>query len=85
MDAGMTEATNVLVDELPGRTRADIPLLGNGIGEFISARAAMVSRQAGAHSIHGIRARHGSRLDRIGTRLEMRELAEAQERYRFDE
>ena len=84
----MVAVTNELMYELLKKMNADLSSVKTTVGELkqeINAmRGTMVSMQADIHNIYGILARHGERLDRIESRLELRELAEAQAKFEHD-
>lgn len=77
----MMEVTDALMVGLLKRFHLRFGKTGTTLGEVTAGindrRGPMVSMKSGIHNIHGILARHDNRLDRIGKRLETRELAEA--------
>ncbi len=81
----MADVTNELMYELMKRVQADISDIKLGQRELKSEvnamRGAMISLHQDMHNIHTALARHDLRLDRIETRLELRELSEAQARF----
>ncbi len=81
----MTDATNELMFEMLKKMhhrfdKVDFTLtdLRN---EMQSMRGTMLSMQQDIHNIYGVLGRHKQRLDRIESRLELRELAEVQARF----
>jgi hypothetical protein len=81
----MSEVTSELMYELLKRVHSDIAGLKEGQREIRSElnamRGTMISMHQDIHNIYGILARHDTRLERIETRLQLRELAEAQSRF----
>ena len=77
----MADVTN----ELMKRIQADMSGLKRGQcelkAEINATRGTMVSIQQDLHNIHTTLARHDARLDRIESRLELRELQEAQAKF----
>ena len=77
----MADGTQELMFEMLKRIQADVSGLKEGQREIkaeISAmRGTMISIAQDVHNIYGVLARHELRFDRIETRLELRELAEA--------
>lgn len=81
----MADVTNELMYELMKRVQADISDIKIGQrdlkAEVNAMRGAMISLHQDINNIHTALARHDLRLDRIETRLELRELSEAQARF----
>ncbi len=81
----MAEITNELMYELLKRTHQRIDRVDTSLGEIKSElqsiRGTMISMHQDIHNTYGVLARHEQRLDRIESRLELRELAEAQARF----
>ena len=81
----MAEVTSELMYELLKRVHTDVADLRLGQrelkAEMNAIRGTMVSMQQDMHNIHTTLARHETRLDRIESRLELRELQEAQSRF----
>ncbi len=81
----MADVTNELMYELMKLVQADISDIKIGQrdlkAEVNAMRGAMISLHQDMHNIHTALARHDLRLDRIETRLELRELSEAQARF----
>lgn len=77
----MAEITNELMYGLLKKMQGDISPMRCDIRdvkqEINAMRGTMVSMQQDIHNIYGILFQHGERLDRIGRRLDLRELAEA--------
>ncbi|MCB1383381.1 MAG: hypothetical protein KDJ73_10730 [Notoacmeibacter sp.] len=84
----MVAVTNELMYELLKKMNADIGALKTGQAEIrqelVSIRGHIHSTQNDINNIYGILARHDERLDRIESRLELRELAEAQAKFEHD-
>ena len=78
----MAEVTNELMFELLKRVHHEIGELRQDVSEtkreLNVMRGHMVATQSDIHTIYGILARQDERLERIDTRLDLRELAEAQ-------
>jgi hypothetical protein len=78
----MAEPTNELMFELLKRVHHEIGELRQDVSEtkreLNVMRGHMVATQSDIHNIYGILARQDERLERIDTRLDLRELAEAQ-------
>jgi hypothetical protein len=76
----MAEVTNELMYELLTNIQGRLGSVEQGLREvkqeLNAVRGVTVSIQSDLHNIYGILARHDERLDRIETRLELRELAE---------
>ena len=81
----MAEITNELTYELLKKLNARFDKVDLSIGELRSEvnaiRGTMVSTHQEIHNIYSTLSRHETRLDRIETRLELRELQEAQSRF----
>jgi len=69
--------------ELLKRIQMDVSSLKEGQrkikAEISAVRGTMISMAQDVHNIYGVLARHELRLDRIESRLELRELAESQQ------
>ncbi len=82
----MTEVTNELMYEVLKSLPADVRLLKDGQREIkqelTSIRGQLIAVNQDIHNIYGILGRHDERLGRIEQRLDLRELAEAQNPYR---
>ncbi|MDI7863313.1 hypothetical protein MRS76_15245 [Rhizobiaceae bacterium n13] len=81
----MPETTNELMFELLKKMhhrldKVDFTLVEIR-NEMQSVRGTMLSMQQDLHNIYGVLGRHEQRLDRIESRLELRELAEVQARF----
>jgi hypothetical protein len=76
----MAEISNELMFEVLKGIQGDVRMLKDGVREIkqelVSVRGHILSIQHDVHNIYGILGRHDERLDRIETRLELRELAE---------
>lgn len=81
----MAEITNELMYELLKKLNARFDKVDSSISELRAEmnamRGTMVSIHQEVHNIYSTLARHEMRLDRIETRLELRELSEAQARF----
>jgi chromosome segregation ATPase len=81
----VAEISSELMYELLKRVHAEIADVKLGQreikAEMNAMRGAMVSLHQDIHNIHTTLARHDNRLERIETRLELRELAETQARF----
>lgn len=82
----MTEVTNELMYEVLKSLHADVRLLKDGQREIkqelTSIRGQLIAVNQDIHNIYSILGRHDERLGRIEQRLDLRELAEAQNPYR---
>ena len=85
----MAEVTNELMYELLKRVHHDTGELRMDVSEVMRElnvmRGHIVSIQGDIHNIYGILGRHDERLDRIEHRLDLRELAEPQRPFDFDD
>ena len=81
----MAEVTNDLIYEILKNIQGRVDKMEHGIGEIrhevVSIRLTQMGIQNDIHNMYGILARHDDRLERIESRLELRELAEAQRPY----
>lgn len=80
-----SQVSNELMYEFLKKMNSDISQIKLSVNdlksEVNSLCGTMVAMQQDIHNIHGVLGRHEQRLERIESRLELRELAEAQARF----
>ena len=84
----MADVTNQLIYEVLKNVQFRLDKIENGIDELRQGQNAMrghlISIQTDVSNIYSVLARHEDRFDRIEKRLELRELNETSNPYRFE-
>jgi chromosome segregation ATPase len=89
VEVALVDVTNELMYESMKKMHQRFDKLDTSIGELKAEmnnfRGHMLAMQGDIKNIYAILGRHDDRLDRIENRLELRELAEAQAKFRHDD